>query len=264
MPAPPPTRRTAHVDLQGKPAAWGVAEETAIEIGFNGEPWTVMMATPADVEDLAIGLAFTEGAISSAADVAGVSVKVWPEGITADLAVDTRKLASAALRRRALEGVTGCGLCGVETLAQAMRHPAGGAVETVDITDAAIARAFAALPAHQPLNAATRTVHAAAWCAPDGTILTAREDVGRHNALDKLIGGLLRAGGPQEPGFIVVSSRCSFELVYKAAAIGASLLASVSAPTGLALDLARAAGLALACQGPGGAVARFATEGADA
>jgi FdhD protein len=169
-----------------------------------------------------------------------------------------------------LLGNTACGLCGVESLAELHRRAEDRVGPVVPVTDAAIRRAFAALPMHQPLNAATRSVHAAAWCDLDGAIRLVREDVGRHNALDKLIGALARTERLQDPGFVVMSSRCSYELVSKAAAANTQLLATVSAPTSLALDWAAALQLPLAgCvrSGAGDRVVRFsarATEATDA
>lgn len=237
---------------------WGIAEETPIEIGFNGHAWAVMMATPQDLEDLALGLAFTEGVLSDPACAEEVLVRSLPEGITADVRVAREHLNEAALRRRALDGMTGCGLCGVERLAEALHRPGATSFANrpaIDVT--AIERAFRALRDHQPLNRATRSVHAAAWADLDGGLVTAREDVGRHNALDKLIGALYRGGGMQPEGFVVMSSRCSFELVSKTARTPAGALATVSAPTGYALDLGRAVGLSIATLGPGDVVVRF-------
>lgn len=250
------TSRRTGVSASGQSGVeWGIAEEVPVEIGFNGKAWTVMMATPADLEDLAVGLALTEGAIRSAEDIDRVEVKSWPEGMTADIGASPAALETDRIRRRALDGRTGCGLCGVERLAE-LHRPTLPARPGIDVTDKAIAAAFEALPAAQTLNAQTRSVHAAAWCDPDGRILDIREDVGRHNALDKLVGTRLRRG-ETSPGFVVLSSRCSFELVFKAARLGAACLATVSAPTGLALDLAAALELPLASRDRQGAAVRF-------
>lgn len=239
---PPPSRQ---VSLPGG-GTWGIAEEVPVEIGFNGEAWTVMMATPSDLEDLAIGLAHTEQILANADAIDSVDIAVWPEGLTADIRIDPAALAGKALRRRTLSGKSGCGLCGVETLAEAIRRPAPQSGRRATPAKPVITRAFAALGAAQTLNQATRSVHAAAWCSPEGHIDLVREDVGRHNALDKLAGALARSDRLADDGFIVMSSRCSFELVCKAAVTNASLLATVSAPTGLALDLSAALGLPLA------------------
>jgi FdhD protein len=246
--------RRLRADGTSDDALWGIAAETPVEININGRPLAVMMATPADVEDLALGFALTETILIAPAAARGFDVRVLPEGIVVDLAADPAAVAESRIRPRFLEGMSGCGLCGVEKLADIIRG--AGHIRPVDdaaanVPPAAILAAFDALPAAQPLNRATRTVHAAAWAAPDGAIETVREDVGRHNALDKLIGARARAGQLAAntcgaPGFVVMSSRCSFELVQKCAVAGIGLIASVSAPTGLALALARASGVRVA------------------
>jgi FdhD protein len=238
---------------------WNVATETAVEIDINGVPLTVMMATPDALENLAVGLAFTEGVVLDPAGIEAITVDEFVDGVVVNLRVAPTAVNERARRSRLLEGRAGCGLCGVETLAAAMRRPviqqSTQAPQTV--TDTALRSVFDRLPAHQLLNQLTHSVHAAAWCTIAGDIVMVREDVGRHNALDKLAGWLLQSGDTQTPGFVVVSSRLSFELVCKAAAMGASLLAAVSAPTTLALELGDMAGLPLACLGPGDAIVRF-------
>ena len=240
---------------QGIDALWGIATEVPVEIGLNGRPWTVMMATPADLEDFATGIAVTEGLLADHRAIRGIAVVARDRGIALDLQVDPQ--AVAALPARSLEGRTGCGLCGLERLSQLAPVPGAAASAAAPPALAAVARAFAALDDAQPLNRATRSVHGAAFCAPDGTIRLVREDVGRHNALDKLIGGLLRAGIDPATGFVAMTSRCSFELVQKAARVGVPLLATVSAPTELALDVAARAGLTLVACGPQGTLVAF-------
>jgi FdhD protein len=238
---------------------WHVAAETAVEIDVNGVPVTVMMATPDALEDLAVGLAFTEGVVVDPNGIESISVDEFVDGLVVNLRVAQGAVNEQARRSRLLEGRAGCGLCGVDTLAAAMRRPVVEKTpqSSAPVTDTAVRRAFDELPARQPLNRLTHSVHAAAWCTAAGDIVMVREDVGRHNALDKLAGWLLRSGDAHTSGFVVVSSRLSFELVCKAAAMGAALLASVSAPTTLALELAASADLPLACLGPGGAIVRF-------
>lgn len=239
--APVPIRRIAPDGLE-RAGEWGIATETAIEINVNGRPLAVMMATPQDIEDLARGFALTEGVVADAESLGEVTIRALPEGVLADLAVTPDKVLEGRVRARFLEGRSGCGLCGVETLADAIRAVRPVAQRRpVDLT--AVRKAFAGLASAQPLNQATRSVHAAAWCAPDGEILAVREDVGRHNALDKLIGA--RGQDMAGPGFVVMTSRCSFELVQKAAVVGVGTLATVSAPTSRALELARAAAVRL-------------------
>jgi FdhD protein len=228
--------------------SWGIAVEAPIEIALNGTPWTVMLATPADVEDLAIGLATTERVLRDAQAVRQVVVSEYLHDIAVNIVAPDDQIDTRVVRSRSLLSSTACGLCGLESLAElhgrAGRHEFA-AVEPVD--DAAVLRAFAALPAQQPINRATRSVHAAAWCTTDGDIALVREDVGRHNALDKLIGALARAGQLSTPGFVLMSSRCSYELVYKAAAANTHLLATISAPTTMALEWSAALSLPLAC-----------------
>jgi len=238
---------------------WAVAAEVAVEIDINGIPLTVMMATPDALEDLAVGLAFTEGVVLDPRRIESVSVDDFVDGVVVNVQVAGDAVNEQARRSRLLEGRAGCGLCGVDTLAAAMRRPLihNAAQAAQPVTDAALERAFAALPGRQPLNQLTHSVHAAAWCVVSGEIVAVREDVGRHNALDKLAGWLLRDGATDTAGFVVVTSRLSFELVCKAAAMGAVLLAAVSAPTSLALELAASAALPLVCRGPNGTLVRF-------
>ncbi len=235
---------------------WGIAEEEPVEIGFNGRPWVVMLATPMDFEDFARGLAFTEGVVSDVDKIEEMDVRAHPEGWTVDITIPPDALTERVHKFRALEGRTGCGLCGVESLADTVKTPARP-ILPAQINDDTIIHAFNALKTFQPLNTVTCTVHAAAWCHLAGEISLVREDIGRHNALDKLIGALIANEEKPEDGFIVMTSRCSMELVQKAAAFGAPLLATISAPTGRALDLASAAGLAIRCRGPNGCIVNF-------
>ncbi len=243
-------KREVSVAGRNHARVWGIATESPIQISINGVPWTVLMATPCDLEDLAIGLALTERLLPDAQAVTGITVSAFLHDATVDLTTDAAHADSAAPARRSLISNSSCGLCGLESLAQlqAMRSArAATHAGTVQIPDDAIAAAFTALPSHQPANRATHSMHAAAWCEPDGTIVLVREDIGRHNALDKLIGGLARSGRPASAGFIVMTSRCSYELVAKASVINAHLLATISAPTTMALEWASALDLSLAC-----------------
>lgn len=256
-PAGPPLWRDVKVNAGGETGkrGWGVPAEVPVEIGFNGKPWAVMLASPADFEDLARGLAFTEGVLSDGLAIERFDIGLYPEGITVDCKVPPARLNKDRLKPRMLEGRTGCGLCGVETLADAVRVP-DRRVASQDIDDAAVAVAFSELPSRQRLNSVTKSVHGAAWCRPDGGLALMREDVGRHNALDKLIGALLAEGAAPNSGFFLLTSRCSVELVQKAACFGAPLLACLSGPTTRALDLAAAAGLQLRFAGRDGQVLR--------
>ena len=230
-------------------ATWGIAVEAPVEIALNGMPWTVMLATPSDLEDLAVGLALTEGVLRDAGAVQQVPISEFLHDVSVNIVAPEPSLDLTAIRSRSLLSSTACGLCGLESLAQLRERFANRTARDarVVITDDAIRSAFSALPDHQPLNRATRSVHAAAWCGRSGAIDVVREDVGRHNALDKLIGALARRHALDAPGFIVMSSRCSYELVYKARVANAQLLATISAPTTMALEWSDALSLPLVC-----------------
>lgn len=221
-----------------------IAEETPVAIAYNGEAHVVMMATPQNLEEFALGFSLTEELIRTPADFRGVEVVRYGQGIELQVTVAPECQAVIQSRSRRLSGRTGCGICGAESFAAVMKQvhrvSAGPAV-----TGAAIHRAVAELPRHQPLNAAAGAVHAAGWATLDGTVTLVREDVGRHNALDKLIGALTRDGTDPRTGFVVVTSRASFEMVQKTTVLGAPLLAAISGPTGLAVRLAQQSGLTL-------------------
>lgn len=221
-----------------------IPEEAAVAITYNGGTYAVMMATPQDLEDFAVGFSLSEGVIGSVADLdsldivrldRGVELRIWLARPTADRLQE---------RRRHIAGPTGCGLCGIDSVAEAMR-PAAVVGEGRQFSPEQIMAAMRSLPSRQKLNIATRAVHAAAfWTAASG-IVALREDVGRHNALDKLSGALSRASVAAEEGIVLLTSRVSVEMVQKSAAIGAPVLVSVSAPTALAVRMADAAGITL-------------------
>ena len=220
-----------------------LAEETPVTFAYNGVSHAVMMATPADLEDFAVGFSLTEGVLARADMLSGLSVVRYSGGI--ELQMETAAEIASSVRRRRLSGRTGCGVCGKDDVRDVLRelpHVDGEARFDAD----AIARAMRELSDRQPLNAATGAVHAAGWASTEGEILLVREDVGRHNALDKLGGALARSGALQPGGFVVVTSRCSYEMVHKAAALGAAAIAAVSAPTSLAIETAEQAGIVLA------------------
>jgi len=221
-----------------------LAEETPVTLAYNLVPYAVMMTTPADLEDFAVGFSLTEGIVGDAADVTGVSVVRYSRGIELQIEIPPQRAAAVATSSRRLSGRTGCGICGRESVEQVLRTLPIVRGD-VCIEASAVTLAMHELAERQPLNAATGAVHAAAWAQRDGALAHVREDVGRHNALDKLVGAVLRAGTPAHEGFVVVTSRGSFELVQKAAILGVPLLAAVSAPTGLAVRVADSAGLAL-------------------
>ncbi|MEO8623008.1 MAG: formate dehydrogenase accessory sulfurtransferase FdhD [bacterium] len=220
-----------------------VAEETPVTFVYNGVSHAVMMASPSDLEDFAIGFSLTEGLIDRADAVIAVGVVRYSRGI--ELQVETSVAVANETRRRRLSGRSGCGICGMEDVDQVLRAlPRIGTGRRFTAT--AISRAMRELAARQPLNDSTGAVHAAGWSDADGAVTLVREDVGRHNALDKLVGAVVRSPIDPASGFIVLTSRGSFELVQKAAVLGASLVATVSAPTGLAVRMADEAGIALA------------------
>jgi FdhD protein len=221
-----------------------VPVEVPVAISFLGIGYAVMMATPSDLEDFAVGFARSERLIDNAADVTGIEIRSEGEGVLLGIALAADRHERVLQRVRHRVGESSCGLCGIENLEQALRPlPMLPAPEA--IAPAAIFSALAAIRAHQPLNAETGAVHAAALCDAQGAVIAAREDVGRHNALDKLIGHCLREGRDMAAGFVLVTARCSYELVEKAALAGAPLLVAISAPTSLAIERAKRAGLTL-------------------
>jgi len=226
-------------------------EEEAVAFRYNGFPHGVMMATPTDLEDFAAGFSLAEGVIELAADIEGMTMKASADGIEIDIALCGASLHRylAGRRIRQLRGNSSCGLCGVQDL-QDVQRPARRVNGSESPNDTAITAAFENLRQWQPLSRLTRGAHAAAWVASDGAIRCVREDVGRHNALDKLIGARLRGAFNRLSGFCLVTSRCSFEMVQKAIAGGFSTIVSASAPTALAIRTAKAAGLTLCALSP--------------
>ncbi len=249
----PATGEVRSTDRAVREIVWQVPEEVPVAFQFNSEPFTVMMATPADLRDFAVGFSLAERLVRSKDDIKGVLVMPVENGIAIDIAVADGGLDETRFVRRSIEGRTGCGLCGVEDIAGAIK-PVRRLDRSTAPSTAAVLKAANDLPGHQPMNQFNRTVHGAAWVAPDGTISLVREDVGRHNALDKLIGALSLAGTDVTQGFVLMTSRCSYELVQKSASAGITALVTVSAPTTLALELARKSNLFLAALGAGGIV----------
>ena len=221
-----------------------VATETPVALEFNGIGYAVLMATPADLEDLAFGFAWTERLIDGPADVVDVDLHPTETGVIVRVTLAERVSPRILARVRHRTSESSCGLCGIENLEQALR-PLPCVTEDWRGEDAAVFRALAALDAAQPLNAETRAVHGAAACSITGDVLLVREDVGRHNAFDKLIGARVRSGEGWDGGFALLTSRCSYELVEKAVLSGCPMLATISAPTTLALDRAATARLPL-------------------
>jgi FdhD protein len=225
-----------------------VPEETAVALNFNGTGYAVMMATPSNLEDFGVGFALTEGIIETAADVESIEAVDLDVGIELRLWIAEDRMHRLAERRRRMAGPVGCGLCGIESLEAAMRTvPPVTADFTLSIAD--VVSTVALLAPMQPLGRATRAVHAAFFWRPRGPWgpagLVSREDVGRHNALDKLVGALTLGGIAAATGVVVVTSRLSVEMVQKTAVAGAGVLVAVSAPTALAIRAADAAGMTL-------------------
>lgn len=236
----------AYDDPEPRTGTRPLAVEMPVNLVYGTVPYAVMMTTPADLVDFAYGFSLTEGIVASADEIRSVRVEADTAEGGMRLLVDLvpGRLREHLSRKRAMSGRTGCGVCGIDDLASlpkadAPLHGAG------QVTIAAIQRALLAMGDAQVLNAETRAVHAAAWADLDGTLVALREDVGRHNGLDKLIGALMQRGTDPADGFVVITSRCSFEMVEKAASLGATVLVAISAPTSLAIDRARLHGMTL-------------------
>lgn len=242
-----PVAPRAYLRLDGDHVVRGesaVAEEVPVAFVYNGRPHVVMMATPRDLEDFAVGFTLTEEIVAAPSAIGHVAVIPYSQGIEMQLEVPAREAQALAERGRQLAGRTGCGLCGVETIAQALREPRAVAPHA-PVPVASLWRAEGELGTRQPYNRDTGAMHAAAWADAGGVLRVVREDVGRHNALDKVIGALARQGVDPAGGFVVMTSRASYELVQKCAVAGIPLLAAISRPTGLAIRLAEAAGITL-------------------
>lgn len=221
-----------------------VVTEIPVALSYNRQSHVVMMLTPDALEDFAVGFSLTEGIITACSDVTEINILTRENGLELAMTINEECYTRLAGQRRNLVGRTGCGLCGAESLDQAMRNPAA-VVSLVSVKATALQSAVNSLDSHQPLQVVTGAVHGAAWCNTDGEILVLREDVGRHNALDKLIGHLVSTGFDPAAGFVLISSRASYEMVYKAAAVGIEVLVAVSAPTTLAIDFANRSGITL-------------------
>lgn len=221
-----------------------VAEERPVALHYYRLPYVVMLASPADLEDLGVGFTLSEGIVDAADEIRGVELVRDGENLAVHLNITGERLSRILQRQRNLTGRTGCGLCGVESVEEAIRHPAAVGAG-VRVTSAEIHAELAKLQTQQPLNLKTGSVHAAAWALPGKGIQLVREDVGRHNALDKVIGALTRAKTDLSAGYLIITSRASYEMVQKAATVGVSLVVAVSAPTALAIDLATETGVTL-------------------
>jgi len=234
-----------------------VAVEAPVSVEFNGIGYAVMMASPADLEDFAIGFALSERLVEDAGEILAIDHHVSTAGHILRITLAESRTETLLGRVRHRVSDSSCGLCGIENLEQALR-PLPRITSTSDAGEAAIFTALSRLRDLQPLNGETGAVHAAALCSADGAVLLVREDVGRHNAFDKLIGAMAREGLVWAGGFALLSSRCSYELVEKAALAGCPLLVTISAPTTLAVERARAAGVRLVVLARPDAILAFA------
>jgi FdhD protein len=221
-----------------------VPVEAPVAIEYNGIGYAVMMATPADLEAYAIGFTLLEGLVANASDIEAIDIHAIDGGWVVRITLPPVQIEPVIARARQRVSESSCGLCGMDNIAEVLR-PLPQVTARLSVTRSAIAAALAALGDHQPLGRATGAAHAAAFCASDGTILAACEDVGRHNALDKLVGTLAQRDIDPASGFILLSARCSYELVEKTVRAGCPMLVTISAPTSLAVTRARDAGLTL-------------------
>jgi len=221
-----------------------VTEEVPVALVYHGVPHVVMLATPADLEDYAVGFTVSEGLVGDPEEIQSVEVERGAESIEVRIGIAGERFSELLRRRRNLTGRTGCGLCGAETVEEAIRPPVQ-VKQGVNVSAADLHAALTQLESMQPVNARTGSIHAAAWVKPGEGIQFVREDVGRHNALDKVIGALVRSGADVGAGYALITSRASFEMVQKAAAAGITFVAAVSAPTAMAIRMAERSGVTL-------------------
>ncbi|SHN62250.1 formate dehydrogenase accessory sulfurtransferase FdhD [Bradyrhizobium erythrophlei] len=224
--------------------ARAIPEETALALTYNGGTYAVMMGTPQNLEDFAIGFSLSEGVVQSPEEISSIEIVDLDDGIELRMWLAEDKAGRLSERRRHIAGPTGCGLCGIDSIAEAVR-PAAIVARGRSFDPRELMTAMAAMPPLQPINVETRAVHAAAFWTPADGIVALREDVGRHNALDKLAGALAQARTPASEGIVLLTSRVSVEMVQKTVAIGAGVMIAVSAPTALAVKMAEAAGITL-------------------
>ncbi len=239
------TSRIARRSAGTKAAARMVPEETPVALSYGGTTHAVMMASPADLEDFALGFSLTEGIVSALDEIEAIDIEEASAGVDIQIRLKDSANRKFEARRRRLAGPVGCGLCGIESIDEAMRAVPSVDTATLSLSAEDITQAVKLLSKQQPLHAETGAVHAAGFYVPGKGIVAAREDVGRHNALDKLAGALAAAGIKGASGAVVVTSRVSVEMVQKTAAIGSAFILAVSAPTALAIRTAEAAGITL-------------------
>ena len=244
-PAITQTTRIARRASGTSSAARMVPEETPVAFSYAGTTHAVMMASPADFEDFALGFSLTEGIVSAPEEIEAIEVEDLGAGVDIQISLKDKANTRFEARRRRLAGPVGCGLCGIESIEEAMRSVHDVRQSPLTLSPADIVQSVKLLSKQQPLHAETGAVHAAGFYVPGKGVVAAREDVGRHNALDKLAGALARAGVHGATGAVVVTSRVSVEMVQKTAAIGASFIIAVSAPTALAIRTADESGMTL-------------------
>lgn len=242
-----------------------VAEEVPVALVYGGISHAVMLATPQDLEDFALGFSLSEGILARPGELYDLEVVPGPGGIELRMEIASERMAALKAHRRALAGRTGCGLCGVDSLEQLARraasHRRAEQRPPMQVGAAMLQRAIDELQATQTLFNLTGAVHGAAWCDTRGAVQLVREDVGRHNALDKLIGARSGARQPDQDGFVLITSRASYEIVQKAATVGIGVVAAMSAPTGMAVRMAESAGVTLIGFARGGRFSVYAHGG---
>ncbi|WP_299347497.1 formate dehydrogenase accessory sulfurtransferase FdhD [uncultured Maritalea sp.] len=250
--------RQLEVSIGGQMAAWQIAEECPVALVYNQRNYAVMLATPDDLEDFAVGFSISERVVNAEDEIKSISVQSVDAGFDIKVEIDPARLERLDIRqkRRNLVGSASCGLCGLENADSFLAPLPEVADRCLNLPDDVISKAVQELPARQRLNAETYSVHGAAWVALDGSIELVREDIGRHNAVDKLLGARARQSG-QADGFMLVSSRCSYEIIEKAARHGVRAVVSISAPTGFALDKAAQSNIGLYCWSKEGPVRLF-------
>lgn len=245
-----PPEKTWAVDRNGASAQWHIATETPVAFVYNGRNYAVMLATPHDLEDFAVGFSMSERVINSLSQIDDLTIHQSQRGVELRFRIAQECVERLDVRqtRRNLVGQAGCGICGLDNADVLFEVLPKVRAEPVSISNAVLGRAVSALRQHQPFNQSTHSVHGAAWANSDGDIVMAREDVGRHNALDKLVGAMASASMAATSGFVVMSSRCSYEIVEKAARLGTPAVVTLSAPTSFAISKARECNLSLYCR----------------
>jgi FdhD protein len=236
--------RLAWRDARLSDGTRAIPEETALALTYNGGTYAVMMGTPQNLDDFAIGFSLSEGIVQSPDEIASLDIVDLDDGIELRMWLAEDKAVRLSERRRHIAGPTGCGLCGIDSIAEAVR-PAAVIAKGRSFSPHEIMTAMAGISPLQPINIETRAVHGAAFWTPAGGIVALREDVGRHNALDKLAGALAQIKVPTSEGMVLLTSRVSVEMVQKTAAMGVAVMVAVSAPTALAVRIAEAAGITL-------------------